>query len=79
MAASNTRSRTQNKQEAPKYGKCYDCVNAYLMQSAKYNPIVALCQKTGQRWVASMDPRCGTFGQRIGEVEIHPMIHLCKQ
>lgn len=73
MAASNTK-----KKEEKKFGKCYDCNSAYLMQSHKHNPIIALCQITKERWVASMDPRCGRFSQRVGEAEIHPMIHLCK-
>ena len=72
MAASKTKKKDE------KCGKCYDCKNAYLMQSHKYNPIISLCQITKERWVASMDPRCGKFSKRIGEAEIHPMIHLCK-
>jgi len=76
MAARNT--TTRNSGEQPKCGKCYDCANAYLMRSQPYNPIVALCEKTNERWVASMDPRCGLFIVRVGEAEIHPMIHLYK-
>lgn len=69
----------KGRREEPKYGKCYDCKHAYLMQSQKYNPVVALCQRTKERWVASMDPRCGKFERRMGEAVINPMIHLCKQ
>jgi len=69
---------TKGKKEdnEPKHGRCYDCKIAYLMQSQSYNPIIALCEKTQERWVASMDPNCGVFEKRVGEPEIHPMIHL---
>ena len=77
--AAKTKTKTKSKEEEPKHGKCYDCKNAYLMQSYPYNPIIALCEITKERWVASMDPNCGLFGKRVGEAEIHPMIHLCKQ
>ena len=70
------RSHRNGRGEEPKYGKCYDCRHAYLMQSQKYNPVVALCQRTKERWVASMDPRCGNFEKRTEEAVINPMIHL---
>lgn len=73
------RKNTNTKVEQPKNGVCYECANAYLMKSQVYNPVVALCEITKERWVASMNPLCGKFSQRIGEAEIHPMIHLCKQ
>ena len=69
------RGRKPKKAEV-KNGKCYDCAKAYLMQSEKWNPIVAKCTVTGERWVASMTPECGVFDQREGEAEIHPMIFL---
>lgn len=60
-------------------GRCYDCANAYLMQSIKENPVIAECRCTGERWVASMKPDCGgKFVRRIEEAVIHPMIYKNK-
>ncbi len=64
------------KKEEPKNGVCRQCARAYLMQSAPYNPVVAECERTKERWVASMNPGCGVFVQRTGEEIIHPMKHL---
>lgn len=33
-------------------GKCYDCVNAFLMQAKPLDPIVCLCQINQERHVA---------------------------
>lgn len=66
----------QKKEDKPKNGICRDCAKAYLMQSAIHNPVVAKCESTGERWVASMNPQCGIFSQRKGEEVIHPMIFL---
>jgi hypothetical protein len=70
--------KTENKDDKPKNGICYECIKAYLMQSLPCNPIVAECEEDGERWVASMNPKCGKFSERIGEPEIHPMKHLIK-
>lgn len=33
-------------------GLCYDCINAYLMQSDDVDPVVCECKITGERHVA---------------------------
>lgn len=62
--------------EKPKNGRCRDCAKAYLMRSSIHNPVVAICEPTGERWVASMNPQRGIFSQIKGEEIIHPMIFL---
>lgn len=62
--------------EKPQKGKCIDCKNAYLMRSEPCNPIVARCDLTNERWVASMEPDCGRFERRKDGMTIHPMIYL---
>ena len=57
-------------------GRCMDCANAYLMRSEPRNPVVAKCELTNERWVASMEPDCGRFEYRKAEAVIHPMIYL---
>ena len=53
---------------------CFECQNAYLMRSEPYNPIVSECSKTKQREVAGTPLKFHYFKQRMGNVEIHPMI-----
>jgi hypothetical protein len=69
---------TGQKVQDVRRGRCYDCQNAYLMRSSKYNPIVAECSCDGQRRVASTEPPCGKFSMRTGDPVVHPMIFLNK-
>ena len=62
--------------ENPQKGRCIDCKNAYLMRSEPHNPIVARCELTQERWVASMEPGCGCFCRRVGEIVINEMEYL---
>ena len=56
--------------------RCYDCKLAYLMQSVKYNPIVAECSITKERNVSSTLLFCNIFKERKEEPTIHKMIYL---
>lgn len=53
---------------------CYQCSNAYLMRSAPHNPVVAECEITHERNVASTLIKCSHFKQRAGEAEINPIM-----
>lgn len=61
----------------PKDKCCRECQFAYLMRSEKWNPIVAECTKTKERFVASTcQTNCKTFKKREGEMVINEMIFL---
>lgn len=61
----------------PKDKCCRECQFSYLMRSAKYNPIVAECSKTKERYVASTrQTNCMSFVKRNGEMVINEMIFL---
>lgn len=61
----------------PKEQCCKNCIFAYLMRSAVWNPIVSECTKTKERHVATtpQNKKCG-FEKRKDEIVIHEMIFL---
>lgn len=67
----------KKKTQTTQYRRCYDCAHAYNMRSAPHNPVVALCEITGTRRVASSGFQCEHFAPFGSEPEIHPMIK-CK-
>lgn len=74
------RRKTTNKkkQTSKDNGVCFNCSNAYLMQSRPFNPIVAECNITKERNVAKMF-LCdiGCFKRNLEEPKINSMVKLC--
>lgn len=56
---------------------CLNCSHSYLMRSNKFNPIVAECKLTKERFVAST-PHVNKCGFSVNENEpiIHEMLYL---
>lgn len=73
------RRKTTKKKQSPKEnGVCFNCSNAYLMQSRPFNPIVAECSITKERNVARMFLcNIGCFKRNLDESKINSMIQLC--
>ena len=61
------------KKDMPKH-KCYDCKYAYLMRSNVHDPIIAMCEKTKEREVASTILHCPYFDKNAHPIVVHPMI-----
>ncbi len=70
------RKHNMAKKKTTELHTCFECANAYLMQSIPVNPIVSECTITREREVASTLIRCEQFKPLNGKVEIYPMINL---
>lgn len=73
-AASTARKKATTPTKAKELVTCMDCKLAYLMQSHPHNPIVAECETTHKRNVASSRMQCANWKQGDPNPEIHAMI-----
>lgn len=70
----------RRKKDSKTKCKCRDCKFAYLMQSSKENPVIALCKRDTDGWrdarreVANLPKLCDMFEQRYTPEIINPMI-----
>lgn len=55
---------------------CYDCTHAYLMRSYPMNPVIAKCQETGERNIASTLHYCERHEKRTNTPTINAMVYV---
>lgn len=62
--------------EEQKAVRCMDCKFSYLMRSAACNPIVAECERTHERNVATVNIHCKLFKETYEKKVINEMKYL---
>lgn len=77
MAAVKRARTAQATRPTKQQGKCIDCSHGYVMKDdMPCNPLITRCDIDGERYPQSWECHKDSFSERVGELVIHPMIHL---